>query len=291
MSYNGIGLSTARGSGTNGYIVRNLSTLKPRRNDYKPADPYDNEPLIRKPNAELVLHEQKRSIEVKCATLQDELEDEGMAEDEIDKQVGALRERLTSLLKKATEAAARAVTQAAEREAAAKEAAEARAQEEQGRLKRARQGVKERTFSFEDATFQKKKTAFAFQLSLTLALSLPLPLQLASVCFAIATPSSLSLSGLEASPKTAQGSLRLQIAVEIAVGEQEASEGTRLPSKVTIKVHFSLPFPLLFLISVPLEIKVRIAPAIPRPDPAPFPQHLNNNYNNNNSNHCVLFTL
>ena len=77
MSYNGIGLSTARGSGTNGYVVRNLSTLRTRRNDFKPADPYENEALIRQPNAELVQHEQKRSVEVKCATLQAELEDEG----------------------------------------------------------------------------------------------------------------------------------------------------------------------------------------------------------------------
>ena len=31
MSYNGIGLGTARGSGTNGYIQRNLSTIRRAR--------------------------------------------------------------------------------------------------------------------------------------------------------------------------------------------------------------------------------------------------------------------
>jgi len=77
MSYNGIGLSTARGSGTNGYVVRNLSTLRSRRNDFKPADPYEDEPQNQRPNVELLQHEQKRSVEVKCATLQAELEDEG----------------------------------------------------------------------------------------------------------------------------------------------------------------------------------------------------------------------
>ncbi|KAF9123511.1 RNA-splicing factor [Mortierella sp. 14UC] len=118
MSYNGIGLSTARGSGTNGYVVRNLSTLKHRQRDFKPTDPYDDEPKVRKPNPDLVLHEQKRSIEIKCATLQDELEDEGLNEAEIEKQVDALREKLTGLLQQATAAAALAVTQAAEREAA-----------------------------------------------------------------------------------------------------------------------------------------------------------------------------
>ncbi|KAG0251155.1 RNA-splicing factor [Mortierella polycephala] len=129
MSYNGIGLSTARGSGTNGYIVRNLSALKLRRRDFKPTDPYDDEPKIRKPNADLVLHEQKRSIEVKCATLQAELEDEGTPDDEVERQVGQLRTKLTDLLQKATVAAALAVTRAAEREIAQKEAAEARAVE------------------------------------------------------------------------------------------------------------------------------------------------------------------
>jgi serine/arginine repetitive matrix protein 2 len=77
MSYNGIGLSTARGSGTNGYVVKNLSAIRHRRQDFRRNDEYDDEPKIRKPNAELVQHEQKRSIEVKCAVLQAELEDEG----------------------------------------------------------------------------------------------------------------------------------------------------------------------------------------------------------------------
>ncbi|KAI1316220.1 RNA-splicing factor [Mortierella claussenii] len=128
MSYNGIGLSTARGSGTNGYVVRNLGHLRVRRNEFHQTDPYDDEPKIRKPNAELVLHEQKRSIEVKCATLQDELEDEGVDEQEIDRQVGALREKLTVLLEKATAAAALAKTRAAEREAAEQKMTEQRAQ-------------------------------------------------------------------------------------------------------------------------------------------------------------------
>ncbi|KAI8600124.1 hypothetical protein EDD21DRAFT_306974, partial [Dissophora ornata] len=94
MSYNGIGLSTARGSGTNGYIVRNLGHLRHRKTDFLQADPYDDEPKIRKPNAELVQHEQKRSIEVKCMTLQDELEDEGVDEEEVERQVSALRVKL-----------------------------------------------------------------------------------------------------------------------------------------------------------------------------------------------------
>ncbi|KAF9431455.1 RNA-splicing factor [Entomortierella beljakovae] len=133
MSYNGIGLSTARGSGTNGYVVRNLGFLRTRRNDFQQNDPYDDEPKIRKPNPELVLHEQKRSIEVKCATLQDELEDEGVNEEETERQVGALREKLTVLLEKATAAAALAATKNAEREATEEKAREARAKAAQDR--------------------------------------------------------------------------------------------------------------------------------------------------------------
>ncbi|KAG0239351.1 RNA-splicing factor [Actinomortierella wolfii] len=107
MSYNGIGLSTPRGSGTNGYVTKNRSTLHYRRTDYgKMKDDDLDVPQQRKPNPELVAYEQKRAIEVKCATLQYELEDEGMDEEEIEKQVSALRERLTEILKKATEEAA-----------------------------------------------------------------------------------------------------------------------------------------------------------------------------------------
>ncbi|KAG0093112.1 RNA-splicing factor [Podila epicladia] len=118
MSYNGIGLSTARGSGTNGYVVKNLSALRYRRQDFRRNDDYDDEPKMRKPNAELVQHEQKRSIEVKCAVLQAELEDEGLDEDEVEKQVEALRKKLTSLLEMATAAAAKKAIEAAKAEAA-----------------------------------------------------------------------------------------------------------------------------------------------------------------------------
>ena len=43
MSYNGIGLTTARGTGTNGYIQRNLSTVRHNRNltHYKSLDDVD----------------------------------------------------------------------------------------------------------------------------------------------------------------------------------------------------------------------------------------------------------
>lgn len=75
--YNGLGLGTARGSGTNGYVQRNLSFAKPKQqnSNYK----YDQEAPkpARKPNAEVLLHKSKRLIEVECLTYEEELRDSG----------------------------------------------------------------------------------------------------------------------------------------------------------------------------------------------------------------------
>lgn len=80
--YNGIGVSTARGTGTNGYIQRNFSALKPRNDTRQSMTPESHKQqmereLHRKPNAEILEHERKRQIEVKCFELRDELENEG----------------------------------------------------------------------------------------------------------------------------------------------------------------------------------------------------------------------
>ncbi len=74
--YNGIGLRTARGSGTNGYVTRNLSFVKPKNFTSKPYN-YDNEPAaprMRKPNDDILLHKSKRQIEVECLELREKLE-------------------------------------------------------------------------------------------------------------------------------------------------------------------------------------------------------------------------
>ncbi|RUS24605.1 hypothetical protein BC938DRAFT_473333, partial [Jimgerdemannia flammicorona] len=74
--YNGIGLQTARGSGTNGYVVRNLSHVRPRENPVQYAS-LDKGPAIRQPNQEILLHDRKRQVEIKCIALQTELEEKG----------------------------------------------------------------------------------------------------------------------------------------------------------------------------------------------------------------------
>lgn len=95
MSYNGIGLSTVRGSGTSGHIQRNLSTIRPRHvhksmtQDFKALDSSK-----RKANPEIVAHERKRQVELKCIELQDELEEAGVDEEEIEERVSQLRSKL-----------------------------------------------------------------------------------------------------------------------------------------------------------------------------------------------------
>uniref|UniRef100_A0A0N4ZA38 Cwf21 domain-containing protein n=1 Tax=Parastrongyloides trichosuri TaxID=131310 RepID=A0A0N4ZA38_PARTI len=101
--YNGIGLQTARGSGTSGHIQTNIAGTKFVRKakdvnlerDIEKAE-YE---LKKGPNLELLEHERKRQVEIKCLKLEDKLEEEGVAEEEIKKQVNELRNELLEELK------------------------------------------------------------------------------------------------------------------------------------------------------------------------------------------------
>ena len=96
MSSN-VGLSTPRGSGTSGYVQRNLSHLKPREN----YSPYPTDPSSlrkhrqRKPDKQILDHDRLRNIEVKVLELRDKLEDEEVDEEEIETQTEALRKKLS----------------------------------------------------------------------------------------------------------------------------------------------------------------------------------------------------
>ncbi|KAG6832912.1 hypothetical protein H0H92_004796 [Tricholoma furcatifolium] len=93
--YNGIGLTTPRGSGTNGYVVRNLSALRSHQTSQDRASAWETAPpKHREPDEAILEHERKRKVEVKCLELQLELEDKGVDEEEIEQKVGALREEL-----------------------------------------------------------------------------------------------------------------------------------------------------------------------------------------------------
>jgi hypothetical protein len=94
MSSN-VGLTTPRGSGTSGYVQRNLSLLKPR--DAGVGAPYslDNRPpKTRKPDQDILNHDRLRDVEVKVLELRDELEEQEKDEDEIEEACDKLREQL-----------------------------------------------------------------------------------------------------------------------------------------------------------------------------------------------------
>ncbi|KAG0147690.1 hypothetical protein CROQUDRAFT_722185 [Cronartium quercuum f. sp. fusiforme G11] len=98
MSYNNIGLTTPRGSGTSGHVQRNLSNIQSRDSySRNSGSRYDEQPIKhRKPDASILEHERKRRIENKCVELQLELEDEGIEEDVIEQRVQELRSKLMS---------------------------------------------------------------------------------------------------------------------------------------------------------------------------------------------------
>ncbi|KAI1125222.1 cwf21-domain-containing protein [Nemania abortiva] len=92
-----VGLSTPRGSGTSGYVQRNLAHMKPRDRDRAAPYPRDLDHLKhrqRQPDKGILEHDRKREVEVKVFELRDQLEDEGVEEDEIDRRCDALRKEL-----------------------------------------------------------------------------------------------------------------------------------------------------------------------------------------------------
>ncbi|WWC69076.1 uncharacterized protein I206_103012 [Kwoniella pini CBS 10737] len=104
--YGNVGLLTARGSGTNGYVSRNTAHLKVRDGPpggsygsgsrYGDYDDAKGPPVHRAPDQGILEHERKRRIEVKVMELRDELEEKGIDETDIDDQCDALRAKLSS---------------------------------------------------------------------------------------------------------------------------------------------------------------------------------------------------
>ena len=72
-----VGLSTPRGSGTSGYVQKNLAHMKPR--DRAAPYPKNTDYLPhkqRQPDQGILEHDRKREIEVKVFELRDKLEDD-----------------------------------------------------------------------------------------------------------------------------------------------------------------------------------------------------------------------
>ncbi|CAG8971350.1 hypothetical protein HYALB_00005969 [Hymenoscyphus albidus] len=100
MSSN-VGLTTPRGSGTSGYVQRNLAHLRPR-DQGKPystdIDSMKHRP--RQPDKEILEHDRKRAVELEVFELRDMLEDEGVDEEEIEIQTEGLRKKLLKELER-----------------------------------------------------------------------------------------------------------------------------------------------------------------------------------------------
>lgn len=99
--YNGIGLATVRGSGTNGYVTRNMShvsktRIAERKDAGRPVDFTMKEP--RAPNLDILEHNMKREVELKVMRLQLALEEEGLAPDKIQEKTDTLRKSLLAKL-------------------------------------------------------------------------------------------------------------------------------------------------------------------------------------------------
>ena len=103
--YNGIGLTSTRGSGTNGYVQRNLAhvsrqkTARAKAVDKAPDDLKGNLKTA-KANSDILDHNRKREVEVKVLRLRVALEEQDVPEEEIEARCEKLRaEQLAKLPK------------------------------------------------------------------------------------------------------------------------------------------------------------------------------------------------
>lgn len=81
--YNGIGLTTVRGSGTSGYVQTNKFNLRNQRptgrqQTAKPGDPGFDGPKQTKANDAILEHNRKREIERQLLELEDSLIEKGL---------------------------------------------------------------------------------------------------------------------------------------------------------------------------------------------------------------------
>ncbi|GMN39788.1 hypothetical protein TIFTF001_009019 [Ficus carica] len=81
--YNGVGLPTSRGSGSNGYTQANKFLAKPKNISAMAKAGEDGRlgggggVSEKKPNKDILEHQRKRQIELKLVQLQDKLVDHG----------------------------------------------------------------------------------------------------------------------------------------------------------------------------------------------------------------------
>ncbi|KAK1411900.1 hypothetical protein QVD17_32746 [Tagetes erecta] len=87
--YNGIGLQTTRGSGTNGYTQSNKFVIKPKTKTVLTENSISG--VSRKRNKDIIEHDRKRQIELKLVVLEDKLVEQGYSDDEVAEKVNEAR--------------------------------------------------------------------------------------------------------------------------------------------------------------------------------------------------------
>ncbi|KAJ0972304.1 hypothetical protein J5N97_020263 [Dioscorea zingiberensis] len=95
--YNGIGLQTPRGSGTNGYIQSNKFFVKPKATSTALPPPSSSsfpDHGSKKANKDLLEHDRKRQIELRLIVLQETLADQGYTQSEISEKLQEARAAL-----------------------------------------------------------------------------------------------------------------------------------------------------------------------------------------------------
>lgn len=103
--YNGIGLNTPRGSGTSGYVQKNLAFVRQKQmtNNYKEILQKFKEnpaPTKKRANQDIIEHELKHKIEVELFTYAEELRVKNTDPKEIENLVATKRIALFEKLKK-----------------------------------------------------------------------------------------------------------------------------------------------------------------------------------------------
>lgn len=76
--YNGIGVQTARGTGTSGHVMKNIGSLRPSRHDVAKlkSQTETGEPSRREVDPGILIHAGLRKIELELVNLRDLLEEE-----------------------------------------------------------------------------------------------------------------------------------------------------------------------------------------------------------------------
>ncbi|KAF8396218.1 hypothetical protein HHK36_017831 [Tetracentron sinense] len=94
--YNGIGLQTPRGSGTNGHIQTNKFFVRPKSGkvETRGFEADQGTGGVKKPNKEILEHDRKREIQLKLLILEEKLIDQGYTDGEISEKLEEARKTL-----------------------------------------------------------------------------------------------------------------------------------------------------------------------------------------------------